>query len=538
MKRFPSMVWLFALVIACVTSLPYLLGELNTPAGWQYSGIAASPSGIQVDYPSHFAKMWQGSRGQWDYHLLFTHEAHPGLPLVQGFYVALGALARITPFSLPLVFHFARFVLTGSMVLAIWTFACRFFEKGSERWLGLLFGTVAVGWSWWLLFLNRDMTEAVAPIEFWLVDAFNVLGAFYMPHFAAAIILQIVVVLAFDDWVRQRGNGRLVVLTLALAAEAVIQPYSILLLLPLLFVLTAYHVFSAKRLLFRRALLLLIPFGAHSALVLYQYFALNSDPVWVSFAAQNQTLSPDVIYYLLGYLPFIIPMALGLRVFLLDKADDRWWLPIIWVALVAMLLYAPFPTQRRYLLGVQTPLAVMAAYGWSRAILARFRLQRRPLVSILYLSVAAVALVGMIAANGFALTNPSKNTSVFYQPDELKGFEWLRQQNRPDDLVLATFDQDGKGNGGHIVAATGQRVFIGHWIETANFEEKTGQIKQFYAMNTPDSWRRDFLKDIKAVYIWYDESARQLGDWDPVQADYLQAVFSSATVTIYTMRGL
>lgn len=533
MKAFPRSVWLFALVVAVVTSLPYLVGVLNTPSGWQYSGIPASPTGIQFDYPSHFAKMWQGSRGQWDYHLLFTHEAHPGLPVVQGFYMALGALGHLTPFSLPFVFHVARFVLTVCMVLAIWVFACRFFEKANERWLGLLFGTVAVGWSWWLLFVGGDLTVGVAPIEFWLADAFNVLGAFYLPHFAAAVTLQIVVVLAFDDWVRQVGRWRLFLLTVGLVTEAIIQPYSVLLLLPLLVVLAAYHVFSAKRLRLKRAFLLVIPFGVYSALVLYQYFVLNSDPVWASFTAQNQTLSPDVIYYLLGYLPFIVPMAVGLRVFLMGNADDRWWLPIIWVALVAMLLYAPFPTQRRYLLGVQTPLAVMAAYGWSRAILPYFRSSRRPLISILYLGLASVALAGMIAANGFALANPEKNTGIFYLQDELQAFEWLRQQDRPDDLVLTTFDLDGKGSGGRVVTATGQRVFIGHWIETANFEEKMELVRQFYDESTPDSWRRDFLNDINAVYIWYDESARRLGGWNPTQVAYLEAVFTSDTVTIY-----
>ncbi|MEZ4667335.1 MAG: hypothetical protein R3E39_05365 [Anaerolineae bacterium] len=538
MKYFPRSVLLFALIVATITSLPYLTGLLDTPVGWQYSGMPASPTGIQFDYASHFAKMWQGSRGQWDYHLLFTHETHPGLLLVQGFYVALGALAHITVLGIPVVFHIARSLLTFGMILAIWVFSCRFFEKPKERWLGLLFGTVSVGWSWWLLFVSPDTTQSVAPIEFWLTDAFNTLGAFYMPHFAAAVILQIVIVLSFDDWVRQTGKWRLVTLTLALAAEAIVQPYSILLLLPLLFVLTIYHTFSIKRLSIRRAFWLLIPVVIHSALVLYQYVVLNTDPVWASFTVQNQTLSPDLIYYLLGYLPFIIPMAIGLRVFLLDRADDRWWLPILWVALVAMLLYAPFPTQRRYLLGVQTPLAVMSAYGWSRAVLTRFRERRRTLISILYLALTSVALIGVIAANGVALSNPRQSTNVFYQPDELAAYDWLRHQNQPEDLVVTTFSTNGTGNGSRIVAATGQRVFLGHWIETADFEHKMDLIRQFYSSSTPDSWRMSFLKDINATYIWYDESAKQLGEWNPSQFAFAEAVFASDTITIYkVIRG-
>jgi hypothetical protein len=498
------------------------------------------------------AKMWQGLRGQWDYRLLFTHEQHNGIPLVQGFYVALGSLAGLTPFSLPIVYHITRFILTVGMVLAIWSFASYFFATSAERWLATLFATIVGGWSWLLLFISPQLTQQVSPIEFWLSDAFNLLGALYMPHFAAAIILQIIVVLSYEQWVRfpivgqeqrvtnesvlspQKNWKPLAVLTLALAAESIVQPYVILLTLPLLIILTAYHIFSAKRLSWQQAVWLLLPLGVHAALVTYQYLAISTDPVWANFTDQNKTLSPLVSYYLMGYLPFIIPILFGARIFMLDAADDRWWLPILWLGLVAVLLYAPFPTQRRYLLGVQTPLAVLAAYGWMRGILPRLRPRRRSLVTILYLGLGSAALVGMIAANAAALATPLSNERVFYPPDERLAFAWLqREATARNDLVLTTFGTTGQGSGGRIVAATGQRVFIGHWFETIHFEDKVAQVRQFYSAATPDEWRRNFLKDIGAAYVWYDDYARALGDWDPSNVGYLEPVFASDSVMIY-----
>jgi hypothetical protein len=546
-KVFPRSVWLFALFLALVTLLPYLVGAVSAPEGWRYTGAPAVPVGVQVDYNSHLAKMWQGSRGQWDYHLLFTHENHRSIFPVQGFYVALGALASITPFSLPVVYHLARFALTVCMVLAIWAFVSRFFDKPTERWLALLFATIVGGWSWLLLIFAPDMTAAMSPIEFWLTDAFNLFGALYMPHFAAAVTLQIVVLLTYDRWVRlpsgeispRQQYVLLLILTLALAAESIIQPYVVVLLAPLLILLTAYHVFSAKRLSCWRALWLLIPLGVHGGVILYQYLIISNDPIWAAFTAQNQTLSPQVPYYLLGYLAFIIPIIPGARVFMLDDADDRWWMPVLWVALVAMLLYGPFPTQRRYLLGVQTPLAVMAAYGWSRAILPRLRRSRRPLLTIVYMALASVALFGMIFANLAAIAKPNASPEVYSQPHELRGYAWLaRESPNPNDLILTTFDLTGQGSGGRLVAATGRRVFIGHWYETADFTAKIAQVERFYNPDTPDSWRRNFLSQIGAVYIWYDEYARNVGTWDPESADYLESVFASDTVTIYKVLPL
>jgi hypothetical protein len=618
MRRIPLAVWVFALALAVFTTLPYLVGEASAPAGWTYSGAASVPVGAQVDFNSHLAKMWQGYRGEWTYHLLFTHEAHPGLPLVQGFYVALGALARLTPLSLPAVYHVARFVLTAGMALAVWAFTGRFFERPLERWLGLVFGTLVTGVSWLLLALDPAGAAQVSPIEFWLIDAYNPLGALYMPHFAVAVILQIVAFLAFAAWVDDGGDptppdtndgagaqytvplrenalvetpqagspgampggkpaeagyegtarpnspiswglpvnrsrgipspggtlpptgaAHLLTLTLALAVESLIQPYVILLTVPLLGILAAVHVFNTHKLTLRRALWLAIPLGVHAALVGWQYLALSGDPVWADFTRQNITLSPSVTYYLLGYLPFIIPAVAGLRRFMVSEADDRWWLPLLWVALVAGLLYAPFPTQRRYLLGVQTPLAMIAAYGWARAVLPWLHPRLRLVTTALYVAVAGFAFVGLVAVNSVSLSEPynAYPPTVFYDGEESAAFDWLLENRAsPDELVLTTADESGHGSGGRLVAATGQRVYLGHWIETADYTGKIAQVRRFYDPAAPDSWRQDFLRDTGAVYVWFDGYARAMGDWNPYEADYLAPVFSSVLVTIFRVQ--
>ena len=141
------------------------MGALRTPPDWEYTGAAALPTGTQVDYHSQMAKMWQGSRGEWAYHLLFTPEPHPGIFGLQGFYVLLGALSPIKSLAgFALTYHVARFLLTMTMALAIWRFACRFFERGRERWLCLLFATLVGGWSWWLLFIAPAMTAQISPL--------------------------------------------------------------------------------------------------------------------------------------------------------------------------------------------------------------------------------------------------------------------------------------------------------------------------------------------------------------------------------------
>lgn len=532
-RAVPRRVWLFAISVAVVLSVPYVVGQLSAPPDWQFSGAAAVPSGFRVDFNSHLAKMWQGWRGQWDYQLLFTHEAHPALPTVQAFYIALGALARFLPLDFAVIYHLARFSLSIGMILALWVFSAHFFAEMDARWYALCFGALVGGWSWVLLLVAPQITQQPEgfPIEFWLFDAFNLLGAFYMPHFAAAIILQIVAFLSLEKYISGE-NRYLALMSLALLIDAIIQPYVVLLTFGVVGCLGAYHLLVSRRLSWRRALWLIVPLGVHGGIALFQYLLIAGDPIWAQFTAQNVTASPPAIYYLLGYAPLLLPALLGLRL-LWKQPSARWLMIVVWLGLVIILVYAPLPTQRRYLLGVQTPLAMLATYGWVRVVLPALSRHRRPLANLVFFAFAGLSHLFVILSNINTLAEPYKHADLFYHPDELKGYAWLREQTPVSAIILTTFDWSGAGSGGKVVAQTGRRVFLGHWIETVDFNNKLAQIATFYDSSTSNAWRETFLQAIGVNYIWYDESAKALGDWHPSQMEQLQSVFSTPKVTIY-----
>ena len=531
--RFPVSVWIVALALAVVTSLPYAIGWLGTPEGMAYSGGPALPTGLQWDYNSRMGMLGQGARHDWDFHLLFTPEPHDGIYLVQGFYVAAGALADVFGLGIPLAFHVLRFAVTIVMVLALWAFAERFFSRTEDRWLCLSLATVASGWSWLLLLVAPGMTQSVSPIEFWLIDAYNLMGAFYAPHFAASVATQIAVLLVLETWIEHGGVRRLGWLTFLLAVESIIQPYSIALLGTLVGLLALYHIYITRRLTWRRALGLALPGGVYAGLVLYQYLSMQADPVWSRFVEQNQTRSPTLVYYILGYAPFLLPIAAGLRAAFPARQDDRWLAPLLWVMIVAVLLYAPVMTQRRYLLGVQTPLAVLATQGWAQGVLPHVKQTRRPLATIAYVSLASIASWLMIVANANAIPSSRYRDALYYTADERAGLAWLRNHTPPDSVVLTVATRDHHGSGGRVVAQTRRRVFVGHFIETADFDRKVELVKRFYDPATSDAWRRDLLAEYNIEVVWYDRYAQELGAWNPVDATYLEPAFTSETVTIF-----
>lgn len=531
-RAIPVTVWAFGLALAVILTLPTLIGWLRAPAGWAYTGAPAIPAGIRWDYNAQLARMWQGYEPtEALFRLPFTSESHSAIPLVQGFYVALGAVARVAPLSLPALYHAARFALIVALAPALWIFAGRFFRDAATRWIAVLFATVVGGWSWVLLALAPRMTADVSPIEFWLADAYNLLGALYLPHFTAAIILQIAAVLLCDAWIRRPGWLTLGGLTLSLAAQSLIQPYVV----PLMAVLLGDMALQAaleKRLALRQALWLALPLGAHGALSLYQYLAMQGDPVWRSFVAQNQTRSPHPIYYLTGYLPLLLPIAAGALSGHRAIFQRRFFIPALWVIAVAFLLYLPIPTQRRYLMGAQTPLAILAAQGWVSGVLPHFALRRRPLITAVFLMLGSISLLLMITAN-VAAARPAKSPALYLSPAVQQGLGWLSDHAGRDELVLTVSSASEPGSGGQLAAAAGQRVYIGHWIETADFGAKLDIVARFFDPATPDSWRQEFLEAARVQLIWHDAFAREAGAWNPGAAPYLERAFSSDEVAIY-----
>ncbi len=533
MRTIPRLLWAYALAITVVTSLPYIVAAVTAPEGYTYTGAASQPAGIAVDYFSHLAKMQQGQRGEWDYHLLFTSEDHPGAPLVQAFYVALGWASA---FNLHVTYHIVRAALTFGLILMLWVFGSRFFPRPGDRWVFMLFATLVTGMSWLLVIFDPVQTAQVAPIEFWLIDAYHLSGALFMPHFSAAIILQLLAVLLFF-------NRQVIALTIALALLTLVQPYIILLTVPL-FGLLLMRDFVSGRITLSGLIPFVLPFAVQATLTLYLYNAAQSDPVWQSFTAQNITESPPPIYYLLGYLPFLIPIALLVRpqqilaaLMPVKKPSEPGinsarvlLLFILWVLIVAILLYLPIPTQRRYLIGIQTPLAALAAVGWV-TLMRRLPERVRPLITLAYVGIAAAPLAFLIISN-----IGSRPLDLYLSPAERAGYAWIERETTVDDVILTTFDWSGRGSGGKLAAFTGRRVFIGHWIETAYFDDKIALVQRFYNPETNDTERCNFLHEYGINFVWFDADARAVGALEPDVVSCLQRVIASENNAIIIYR--
>lgn len=556
MGRVARREWTWALAVAAVTMLlsstPYIVGYLSQTPDHLFVGAVYD----WEDYYSYLAKMQQGMHGEWEFRLLFTPEDHPGAPLYT-FYIALGHLSGALGLTPLPVYHAARVVCGVLLLVVIYWFIASFVpgegarvspsaEAGpvlTRRRVAYVLACFSSGLGWLVLLATRStVLGGITPVDFWLIEMSSFFTVLTFPHTCLAVAAHLT---AFAWMVRcllgEGGYRGWLIAAGAVLVLAVIHPFG---LLPLDSVLCLYALLRLIR--HRRAavrpLVLLCGFVLLPApLVLFQYHVITANPVFRAWQAQNLTLSPPPLHYVLGY-GLVLCFAVWGAVRALRAREERLLPLVLWPLVVALLLYVPivFNVQRRMIDGLQVPLSILAAVGLVDGLLPAA--QRSRLADWLarhdYGRMRFGRFVGLLV---LALTTPSTwylllslslgaatgFGPLFYTQAEMAAVRWLGEQTNPEDTVLSSYEI-----GGIIPAWTGHRVFWGHWAETIYLSQKRAEAEAFYS--TDETFDRPgFLACYDIAYVFYGPRECEMDGFNPAAAHYLEPVFRVGRVTVY-----
>jgi len=141
------------------------------------------------------------------------------------------------------------------------------------------------------------------------------------------------------------------------------------------------------------------------------------------------------------------------------------WFLLIWAATQFILLYLPFPFQRRLIAGIQFPLALLGAYALDR-------LKSRAVIALVIL---AFSMGNVVIMTQF-ISELVPRTMPFYMSRSYhEAFEWLRQQPDKDAAVLSGFV-----TGNLIPGFTGLSSYMGHSSLTPQIAKKRQAAGEFY----------------------------------------------------------
>ena len=223
--------------------------------------------------------------------------------------------------------------------------------------------------------------------------------------------------------------------------------------------------------------------------MVYQYFAIISDPILSAWNEQNITPSPGWSDLLISFSPIILLGLFGLRS---AWSNQKTRIILIWCAVSLLLIVFPWNLQRRFLTGLYLPLAGLGIIGL-KAIAEKIGIKRRALFTILMILVLPTNLIVIVSGiSASAIQDPA----IYLSTDEVKMLSWIDKRAGPDDLIAADEQM-----GLYIPSQTGRRVIYGHPFETINAEEAQIFLDEFFNQEHAPSYFNDQVSKMRIDYI-------------------------------------
>ena len=474
---------LWSVLIVGLAFLPYIIAWMVAPADTQYTGLLLN----QYDGESYYAKMQQGARGDWLFHLPFTSEPHEGA-FVYTFYLALGHLATGLGLPVPLVYHLARICAGLFLLLVAYRFVAQFFDRVRTRQAAFLLLGFSSGLGW-----------LVAPLglltaDLWVAEGFTFLSILVNPHFPLTIGLMLLIFLRVLDQQEQPPRIRRFFGSAGLGLVlAVVQPLAVLVVMVVLGVYLVLLTWRERGLPWGELVTAGAAALAAAPIMLYDLYAFRTNPALSAWSAQNLTLSLPPWDYALGY-GLILLLALGGIVCALRRRRLTDLFLVAWTGSVVVLLYLPFALQRRFITGFHVPLTLLAALGLEQILWPRIRAKRRGLVTGIIIAFTALTnvFVPVIAVAGMAQVK----TPLVMSRDEAAACNWLAEHTTWTDTVLAPVE-----SAQFIPAWAGNRTVYGHPFETIDAETKEAETIQFFSSDATNTDRRVFLDRYGVRYV-------------------------------------
>jgi len=527
-QRYPQWLWIFAIAVMLVTSVPYLIGYAVEGSDWQFTGFVF---GVE-DGNSYMAKMLRGAAGDWLFRTPYTAWPQGGV-LAFLPYMLLGKLTAPPGQHVQLVALFQIFRIVAGIfyLLASYDFLALFIK--GERWRrwGVTLVALGGGLGWLLILLGKSSWLGSLPLDIYSPETFGFLMLFGLPHLslARALVLwglRAYLFPALAPWKNRSGMftgilwllmGLMQPLSIVLAWGIVAAHWGVLLLQRLW---DHWKTKDADWAGWRPWLHKWLWIVAITApLVIYTVWAFSADPVLKQWTAQNLILSPHPLHYLAAY-GLMIPFAVAGGIHLLKDKVDAHWLPIAWSLALPMFVYAPYPLQRRLAEGYWVALVVLALIYFDR-------LKRKDLLSFQWLiGLAFPTTLFFFFGSINAVKTPEM--PIYRSQGEVAAFEYLDEVAPKDSVVLASFE-----TGNALPAWAPLFMVIGHGPESVGLAELSPRIAQFYTYATPETERLALLEKFNVDYVLWGPYERELGSWHPSKSATLEEIYTDNEYTLY-----
>jgi hypothetical protein len=500
--------WTLLIIFICLITIPYLFAQFSGGEQSVFGGFLLNPQ----DGNSYLAKMMEGWNGSWQFTLPYTAEKGNGAFLFL-FYLSLGQLSRLTGISLILMYHIARLAGAVLLVFSVRDLAMWIFEKNQkDASAALQLSLFGSGLGWLLVGFG------VITSDLWVAETYPFLSSFATPHFCFGMVLLLQLFLNFSQPVVPTRLAKLALYGLLLA---ILMPFGIVVAGAVGLVWIAWEWFKTRQLHWANFVAAFILGGP---CLIYQYWAIQSDPLLSAWNAQNLTPSPPVWDLLMALAPAVFFAAWGVwKLFRRSDQTQGMRLMVVWCVTGLAMIYFPFGLQRRFMFDYYLPIAFTAVAGLQEIPRVSTKLRKRIFAFLLTASVVTNLVVIMLAVFGVI----SRSPLIYLNKDEVNAFDFIRTRLPSDTIILCSPD-----TGNFIPAWTGRRVLYGHPFETVRAEENKQLVTNVFNGQILSTQAIDLLRQRNVRYVFVGPRERAIGTPDFIAS--LKQIYQNGTVQIYS----
>ncbi len=526
--RTPWWVYIYTAIFLLAGSTPFLVGLILTPADQIFTGVLYNPA----DMNSYLANMRQGEQGHWLYVVPYTAERSTPVPLYM-VYLLLGHVAHLTGLAVPLVFHLARLFGAALFALTAYHFISQRTRDEMERKLAFALLLFTGGLSLFsVLILNT--TEMAAAPDLYISEATSFGSLMVNPHFTFVMSFMVWMMVAAEVFSTTGNWSAALVTLLSGIGIALVHVHQLAVVGVVVGGMWLLRCRKARGILWREGARITAVFAPVMLTAGALVVVTLHDDVLAAWMSNNQMPAPpvwSVAFILYGPLFWL---AIAGVVVVFRQREQSLYLTTLWFVVVLVLMYLPVNIQRRFIEGWQIPVILLSAMIWRRSLAPRLAARwtssaarRLGLITFSCLTLSPILLL----AQGLAYVAAPGETFAYLDHDSHQAVQWLRGAAQTSDHDLVVFA--GPIHSNVIPAWVMVRTVTGHHLITPSVGDRWLDIKTFFDVTTSQAERIAILERLDVDYVYFGDEEREIGGFDPEDADYLKRVFENTTVAIY-----
>lgn len=463
-----------SIAITFFSQLPLLFGYLGETQYQKFMGI---PVHI-TDANNHLHWMLQAKEGEIFFTNKFTHEDVPAL-IFNPYHLLIGNLSRFSGLDILVWYHLFNILLIFGFLLYLYRFITEFISDKRTRLYAFLFAGLGSGFGFIWYQSKQLFNKWIVSADLWVTDM-NIFGSFGHPHFTLATLLMLAVFLHGYRAIEKTSRKDAIYSGLYGLLLGFVHIFDVVTVAVVLAGWYAYRSIQEKKYDLPTFFNLSIIGILISPSVLYYLWILLFNPTYAEWNALNQTVTPNLPALLSGFGLLII-----FAVIQIYKERKKLSLFSVWMILNLILVYLPINVQRRFLLGIGIPLAILSAQAYivilkPYLISKKVFLVARAIIIALVFGTTLHNVIYDIATLHEGEVDEYSNTKYLSRA-EYEALEWIENNIQDEAVIIAPLRI-----GNHIPANTNNRVYLGHWAQTIRFEEKQRNIKEYYAQESDD----------------------------------------------------